>query len=578
MLAALAVVPLVLAAADVSPADDVFVTVRYESADTLQALASQFPHLIVDRKRGTAATDMTREELESLRAAGYTAEIDLEKTAKIAEANAAFASGNAKSIPGYACYRMVEETYATMDSLAQTYPKMAEVIDIGPSFERARDATRGYRMRVLRVGNRSTDDTIADKANMVVLSSIHAREYTPAELMTRFAEWLLQGYGTDPEASWLMDNYKFHLVLQANPDGRKRAEAGVSWRKNTNNTNGTCGNGRFGTDLNRNYPYHWNTVSGGSSGDPCIDTYRGPRAASEAETQNIGRYVAGFRGRGGVYEGGVLPDRREDRIDHAAPDDYRGVFLDIHSYSQLVLWSWGDTPNPAPNMQGLRAFGRRMAWFNGYYPQQSDELYATDGTTDDTFYGLLGAPSYTLELGVAFFESCSTFQSSTLPQNLAALKYIARNLDAPYRFPSGPDTVSVTAPTGAIVAGTPIEITALVDDNRFSTENTTGGLEPTHNVVGATATFDRMPWHAGAVSQPLVASDGAWDELSETVRVTLSTAGLAPGVHTIYVQGVDASGQVGTPNAARVRIVASAADLGGEPGDTGPALLADDFE
>ena len=40
---------------------------------------------------------------------------------------------------------------------------------------------------------------------MVVFGSIHAREYTPAELLTRMAEWLVSGYGTDPEATWLVD-------------------------------------------------------------------------------------------------------------------------------------------------------------------------------------------------------------------------------------------------------------------------------------------------------------------------------------------------------------------------------------
>ena len=49
------------------------------------------------------------------------------------------------------------------------------------------------------------------------------------------------------------------------------------------------------------------------------------------------RFVAGTPGAGGVYSGGIFPGRRGDAVSSAAPDDYQGLFLDIHSYSQLVL-------------------------------------------------------------------------------------------------------------------------------------------------------------------------------------------------------------------------------------------------
>ena len=140
--------------------------------------------------------------------------------------------------------------------------------------------------------DRAANTLRPNKPPMVLFGSIHAREYTPAELSTRFAEWLVNGYGTDAEATWLMDNYTFYLVLQANPDGRKKAETGLSWRKNVNNSNGSCSATSVGTDLNRNFPFHWNTVAGGSSGNACTDTYRGPVPQSEPETQHLMRLVA----------------------------------------------------------------------------------------------------------------------------------------------------------------------------------------------------------------------------------------------------------------------------------------------
>ena len=119
-------------------------------------------------------------------------------------------------------------------------PSIATVRDIGPSWTwQKTGGAQGYRMRVLRLNNAATDATVPNKPNMVVLAAIHAREYTTAELTTRFAEWLVKGYGTDPEATWMLDNFRFHFLLQANPDGRKKAESGISWRKNTDTDNGT---------------------------------------------------------------------------------------------------------------------------------------------------------------------------------------------------------------------------------------------------------------------------------------------------------------------------------------------------
>jgi carboxypeptidase T len=531
-----------------------FIVVKYQNREQLQALGSQFQHLIVDAKRREARVEANAEDIESLRAAGLDVQIDSVLTAKLQQfENSLRQSGSVKSIPGYSCYRTVEETYTTMSNLVATKPTLASIVDIGPSFEKSRNASLGYTMKVLRINNSATDATIADKPNMVIFGSIHAREYTPAELLTRFGEWLLNGYGTDPEATWLVDHNRFHLVLQANPDGRKKAETGLSWRKNTNNTNGSCSSSSFGTDLNRNFSFHWSTVAGGSSGDPCNETYRGPLRSSEPETKNLIQYVAGIADGSGVYQGGVLLDRRVDTASVAAPSDYKGMFIDIHSYSQLVLWPWGDTSTLAPNGPALRTLGRRLAWFNNYSPEQSSQLYATDGATDDNFYGSLGAPAYTIELGVAFFESCTTFQNTTLPNNLAALKYAARNLQSPYNLPTGPDTVSVTASVATVAAGTSFTVTATVNDSRFNQSN---GTETVQNIASAAAYVDKLPWQSGATAIAMTAVDGTFNASSESVRATIPTTGLSAGQHRVYVQATDAAGKAGTPNAVLFTVTA----------------------
>ena len=540
----------------------VVVTAHWKGHAQLQRIAGHFQHVAVDHAAHTARMEASAADLALLRRLGVRVTIDIAATDRMRKAEAAMArhaisaeqqtisqasasDATAESIPGYSCYRTVEETYSTMDLLARNLPSLASVVDIGPTWTYAKtNGAQGYRMRVLRLTNRGTDASMPDKPNMVVLAAIHAREYTTAELVTRFAEWLAVDYGRDPEATWLLDNFRFHFILQANPDGRKKAETGLSWRKNTDTDNGVCSANAYGVDLNRNFTWRFGTVAGGSSGDPCDSTYRGPSAASEEEVQNILRYVIGTRGSEGTYTGGVLADRRTDV--GTAPADYRGMFLDIHSFSQLVLWPWAYTSTAAPNAVPLRTLGRRLAYFNGYRPVQWTGLYEADGTNTDTVYGTTGAPSYTIELGQEFFEDCATFESTTFPRNFNALRYAARNLHAPYRAPSGPDTVAIGASAIAVDRDQAFAVSAWVDDAHFNQEN---GTEAVHTVTGASAYVDAAPWASGAAPITMRASDGAFNSSREQVVVNIDTRTLAYGRHVIYVRGVDASGASGTPSA-----------------------------
>lgn len=563
---------LAIAGAGVSAAhaDEWFVEAHYPDPAALVRAAALFQHVIVDSKRQVLRVDTDDDGIRQLEDAGLSVSIDAADTARLRGFSAAMrdaveartpqlADGGYPGIPGYTCYRTVEGTYQTMDDLAAVHGDIVEVHSIGPSWQKEQNSATGYEMRALRVTNLATAATDPDRPKMVVFGSIHAREYTPAELLTRMAEWLVTGYGNDPEATWLVDHVDFRFVLQANPDGRKKAESGILWRKNTDTTNGNCTSNAnsSGIDLNRNFPFHWNITNGqGSSGSKCNETYRGPTAASEPETQHLVTYVAGSPGSNGSYSGGVFPDRRADDVNTASPDDYAGLFFDIHSYSQLVLWPWGDTPNAAPNRTPLQTFGRRLAWFNDYTPEQSDSLYPTDGTTDDNFYGTLGVPAYTIELGVQFFESCSTFTSSTYPKNFAALRYAARAAAAPYRLPTGPDAYGITATTPTVGAGGPYTtVTATIDDLRYNQSN---GNQATYTISAANAYVDRLPWEPGAIPIALSAVDGAFNAKTEAVRGDVALTGLAPGRHIVYVQGVNTagggSGTPGTPNAVFVDV------------------------
>ena len=564
-------------------ADEWVVEATYAGRADLARAAKHFQHLEVDRERAVFRVQANDRAIARLEAAGYAVRVDMEATARLRNAFARMASarlarlsgeapqgGPYDTIDGYSCYRTVEGTYDTMDDLAADHPGIVEIHEIGPSW-RKEQGLGGYEMRALRITNLATAVDDPDRPAMVVFGSIHAREYAPAEITTRFAEWLVQGYGTDPEATWLVDHNDFRLVLQANPDGRKIAEGQDYWRKNVNDVDGFCSWGDDGVDLNRNFPFHWHITGdgwdAGSSGDPCDETFRGPLAQSEPETDNLVTYVAGTCNAAGECSGGVFADRRTGTTappglpddGGAAPDDTTGVFFDIHSYAELVLWSWGDTASPAPNRDGLRRLGRRLAAYNQYYPQQADELYPTDGTTDDTIYGLLGVPAYTFETDGEFFQSCSGpqgFEALTLQKNLDALRYAARTLRAPYRLPGGPDVRDIVV-TGVTEGATGwiASLQATIDDTRYSTDN---GTETTFAISGALAWIDGLPWQPAPDATALAASDGAFDEKTEQVEGTLDLKGIAPGRHLLYVQGINVrgggAGTAGTPNAVFIDV------------------------
>ncbi|HYV45081.1 MAG TPA: hypothetical protein VFA20_09490 [Myxococcaceae bacterium] len=60
--------------------------------------------------------------------------------------------------------------------------------------------------------------------------------------------------------------------------------------------------------------------------------------------------------------------------------------------------------------------------------------------------------------------------------------------------------------------------------------------------------MDRPSWASGAVTSPMLPSDGAFNASSESVIASVSTAGWAPGRHLILVEGQDADGNWGAPS------------------------------
>ncbi|WP_213995222.1 M14 family zinc carboxypeptidase [Arsukibacterium sp.] len=448
----------------------------------------------------------------------------------------------ADTIAGYPCYHTVEGTYQQAAQLAADYPDVAQWFSIGSSWQHTQ-GEGGYPLMVLRLGRR---EPVAEQADarpiLFVQSAMHAREYVTAELNLQFARQLLENYQQQADANWLLNFTEIHLLFQMNPDGRKYAEQGQLWRKNANLTH--CPQDEPGVDLNRNFSYSWNISSNGSSDDACSTVYRGPQAGSEPETKAVENYVRQ-----------LYADRRGSSFQDPAAADTAGFHLDLHSAGELVLWPWGHTTAPAPNASQLQTLGRKLAWFNNYYPSQSIGLYPTDGTSDSVSYGELGVAAITLELGTSFFQGCQFFSNSLLPANLALLNYAAKVSKAPYLQPAGPEITTLNA-NGAshayIQAGDEVTLSLTADDQRFSQNN---GREPAQTVVAARIYQHAPPWHSSSVE--LATADIVNSNDNGTVanmQAQLLSSDWPAGRQLLFVQAEDSDGNVGAVSAVFVTV------------------------
>ena len=414
-------------------------------------------------------------------------------------------------------------------------------MDIGDSWEKIQPGgEEGYDLWVTVLTNQAIP---GPKPRFFLMSAVHAREYVTAETATRFAEYLLLNYGVDPDVTWMLDYFELHLLPQANPDGRKIAETGVSWRKNTDNDDGCGEESSWGVDLNRNSSYQWG--GDGASSDACNPTYRGPSAASEPEIQAMENYVRS-----------LFPDQRGPTDNDPAPKDTPGLFITLHSYGNLILWPWGHTGSTAPNHLELQTLGRKMAFLNNYTPQASHLLYPTSGTNDEFAYGELGVAAYTYEMGVAFFEDCQGFEDVIFPNNLEALKIAFKAVRRPYQDPSGPEALNLAVSSPTSEQGLPVTVTVTVDDTRYLNLS---GQEPVQLIQEVVLSLDAPNWSASVPTQyNFHAQDGAFDESKEIAELVLDTGDLSVGRHILFVQGKDSAGNPGLVSAVFLEITPGA--------------------
>lgn len=262
-------------------------------------------------------------------------------------------------LSGYKTPRL-NEIY--LDCLEKEYPTMLKKFVIGQSVRKQNISA--LRIRVpdpwsSKIGRKKS----TDRHKVFFHCSIHGNELIAIEHCYDIILEIIKNPSQIPSA------YKTEIwvVPILNPDGVDDFwYKGMDWgRVNANHV-----------DLNRNFPYLWDSgIERASSGDPRSFNYRGSGPGSEPEVR------------------AVLDLFEKQRFLFS---------LSIHCYANSVLipYTIPGTKNPDPNL--LQSIGESLAVGvesirEGRDFEVKKNLYAVDGTDQDSFFHYYGAFAYLFE-------------------------------------------------------------------------------------------------------------------------------------------------------------------------------------
>lgn len=341
----------------------------------------------------------TAEETRQLRKLGYTLNTDL--------------SFGTEDFPSDdSDYHNYQEMVREIEKAAADHPNIVQKFSIGKSYE-------GRELWAVKISDHVTADE--NEPEVLYVSLHHAREHLTVEMALYLLHLFTDHYGTDSRITNLVNSREIFIVFNLNPDG---GEYDISsgdyqyWRKNRQPT--TLWR-YMGTDLNRNYGYKWGCC-GGSSPFPGSETYRGSAPFSAPETARMRDFI----------DSRVIGGKQQIK-----------TLITFHTYSELILWPYGYTYEDIPedmtvdDHQVFKSMGQAMAATNGYTPQQSSDLYITDGDMTDWAYGVHKIFAFTFEMypktsNPGFYPPDEVIPAETA-RNKEAVLYLAEQADCPYR-------------------------------------------------------------------------------------------------------------------------------------------------
>jgi carboxypeptidase T len=168
---------------------------------------------------------------------------------------------------------------ARLQEIAAAYPEIAQVVDLTAAYS-APPTFEGRHLYALKISDNVSVDE--DEPAMLVAAAHHAREIGTPVIALDAADRLTSGYLTDPRITAAVNSHEIWIAPVWNPDGYNYVFTSNNlWRKNRR-----VFAGGVGVDQNRNYSQGWSASCAGST-SVSSETYKGPSAASEAETRTM---------------------------------------------------------------------------------------------------------------------------------------------------------------------------------------------------------------------------------------------------------------------------------------------------
>ncbi len=406
------------------------------------------------------------------------------------------------------CYSTYPQIDTFLHNTATQYPQIATVIDGGLAWEGTR-----------HIWEITLESTVhpGPKPGVFLVAGQHPRDIATTEMLLRLVTYLTQSYGTDPDVTWLLDNRTINIIPSANPDGYYSVyNDGYNQFKNRDNL--YCANSiNRGADINRNYPYQWNTV--GDSTIACDAAYPGPSALSEPESSAV---ISLFQSSGA------------------------DLLINLQATGPGILYPWGYTPTPPSDAQGLFALGWAFGRLNGTPAsavRTENSHSPVSGIIDDDAYGQYGIPAYTWNIGSMLSPLCSDLDplwNAQRPAFVYAAKAAGLTLPTTLAHAYGPSPTGLTVTPDGTSA---ITLTAVLSSNI--------GL-----VAGAVYTIDNPAADGSGIS-----ISGSYGSGTVTVTASVDISALPAGRHIILAQGKNDSDQWGVFSSAFFTVTAQSPTL-----------------
>lgn len=298
-----------------------------------------------------------------------------------------------------AIYHNYQETYDTLKQLNAANPDVTSLFSLGKTIE-------GREIWCLRINSSAKGETPSSKPGAFFMGNLHAREHLTAEVTLLLAVWLME-HRNDADVKKYISTLDIYIAPMANPDGAEFDIKTGSYQYYRKNMAKNAGGSR-GVDLNRNFDSWW--CESGASTYPSADTYCGPRAFSEPESQHIKRFF----------------ESRRNLKTH----------ISFHSYASEILYPWGGQEADVPSEQDKRAFikiATEMGKLTNYAPIKSSDMYVATGDSADWAYAATGALSFTFELEGRGFYPGAAIVKGAVERNIKASVYLLSVTDNPYK-------------------------------------------------------------------------------------------------------------------------------------------------